>query len=191
MTEVKEYPAATMAPNEVPGDVNEAFALVENLLFDQVHKFHRRFGGDKDDLIGQANEAFVKGHAEFITGKTRTGRDIKDPYATSIRRWIWFSMFDIMRARIAKNDATEAIGERDFAHTDAERFDIEELCLGTDARKVVKLLIDAPRSVELPAERKGGTPRNYRSTVREWLTDRGWAPLRINAAFREIKNALK
>ena len=187
----KKYPAATMTPDQVPDDVNEAYGLVEGLLFDQVHKFHARFGGDKSELIGQAGLAFVKGHAEFITGTTNGGRVIKDPYATSIRRWVWFSMFDAMRARIAKNDATEAIGEREFVFEAPERFDVNEWGLGKDAVYVVKLMVDPPRSVLIPTERKGGTPRNLRSTVREWLGDRGWTPDRINAAFREIKAALK
>lgn len=187
----KTHPATSMMPGEVPRDPNKAFKLVEGLLFDQVHKFHQRYGGDRSELEGQAGLAFVKGHAEFITGKTNGGQDITDPYATSIRRWIWFSMFDAMRIRIPKNDATEAIGERDFQAPVADKWDINEWGFGTDAEFVVKLMIDPPRSVALPAERKGGTPRNLRSTVREWLVDRGWHPDRIGAAFNEIKEALK
>ena len=185
------YPAATMAPDEVPEDINEAFALVEGLLFDQVHKFHLRYGGDRDDLIGEAHEAFMKGHAEFITGKTNGGKAIKDPYATSIRRWIWFEMFDRMRSRIKANDATEAIGDRDFALDTTEDFNVNDWGLGEDALRVVKLLLEPPRSIRIPAERKGGSPRNYRSTLREWLTDRGWTATRINGAFAEIKHALR
>lgn len=181
-----------MGPADVPADVNEAYALVKNLMFDQVHKFYRRYGGDREELIGQAGEAFARGHAEFVSGTTVGGHPIKDSYATSIRRWVWFVLFDKMRARIAKNDLTEAIGERDFEDPSAS-FDAvgwaEEI--SDDARAVVQLIVEPPRGLRLAAERRGGTARNYRSTVREWLADRGWPTARINAAFAQIKDALK
>lgn len=188
----KKYPAATMAPAEVPENVNEAYELVRPLLYHQVSKFKRCYPTtDHDELVGQAEVAFVRGHWEFKSGKTNGGRTIKDPYATSIRRWIWFSMFDAMRARITKADATEAIGERDFIANDPPpRFDVADLGLEEDGVYVAELLLDPPRSLAIPAEKRGGSPRNYRSTLREWLSDRGWAASRISAAFAQIKNSL-
>ena len=185
------YPAASMAPSEVPEDVNEAFALVQDLMWDQVHKFHRRYGGDLDELSGQAGLAFAKGHAEFVSGTTNGGQPIQDPYATSIRRWVWFFMMDKMRSRINKTDPEEAILDRDFQAPQREVFDVEDLGLSTDGRTVCLLMVEPPNSVAMPVARKGGTARNYRSVVREWLADRGWHTDRINAAFNEIKEALK
>jgi len=188
-----KYPAATMRPADVPADVNTAYGLVKNLVFDQVHRFHRRYGGEFDELVSQANTAFVRGHTEFVSGKTNGGSPIRQPYAAKIRLWVWYSLFDAMRARIAKNDATESIGERDFELMQPEIFDFEEFtaCLGDDATEVVRLLADMPRGIIAPAMRKGNTPRNYRSALREYLTDRGWTAQRISEAFAEIKATLK
>jgi hypothetical protein len=190
--ETKVWPAATMTPATVPQCPDVAYELVKNLVFDQVHKFHRMYGGDKDELAGTAGVAFVRGHAQFVTGHTKSGRPIKEAYATKIRMAVWYTMFDVMRARIAKNDATEAIVDRDFACEVPAIFDREDFedGMGEDARRVVGLLLDPPSEVERVSEAKGGDPRNLRSTVRQYLVKESWSTDRINAAFNQVRNQL-
>jgi len=63
--------------------------------------------------------------------------------------------------------------------------------LDDDARLVVDLALDPPEEIARVAEDKGGTPRNYRSTIRQHLRyNDGWDAERVAAAFGQIKAAL-
>lgn len=195
MSNLKQhYPAATMTPPETPTDPGEAYELVRGLIFDQVNKFQNRYGGDIDDLVGEAHLAFVQGHQEFITGKTLTGRDIKAPFATSIRRWVWYELFDAMRTRVRRSKIVQMtpIEEGQDFEAPAPGFKVAALAegLSEDARYVMSLVLDPPPQIEKTAEAKGGEPRNYRSTVKQFLTAEKWRSARIDAAFDEVKKAL-
>jgi hypothetical protein len=184
-----------MTPDTVPHDPNDAYELVRNLVFHQVHKFRRRYGGEFDELVCEANLAFVKGHAQFTTGKTATGKTITDPYATEIRRWVWYEMFDAMRTRLRRKAIAPmvAIKEGQEFPDRLPEWDVSSWAaeLGPDARLAVELVLNPPAPIENTAEAKGGEPRNYRSTVRAHLAaDLGWSTKRINAAFEEIRRAL-
>ena len=188
------YPAATMTPADTPTDPAEAYELVRGLIYDQVHKFRRRYGGEFDELLGQANLAFCLGHNQYITGQTATGLPYTAPFATDVRRCVWYQLFDIMRARLSRKAIAEEthIGDRDFAAPTRE-FNAKEWQeeLSADARVAAALVLHPPEAVTAEAEAKGGTPRNYRSTVRTHLaTVHGWRNNRINKAFDEIREAL-
>ncbi|MBU1067226.1 hypothetical protein KKE60_05535 [Patescibacteria group bacterium] len=189
----KVYPAATMTPADAPVDPAEGYELVRNLIFDQVHKFSRRYGGDFDELVGEANLAFVKGHNQFITGMRPSGKPFDTTYATEIRRWVWFELFDAMRTRLQRQARAQmiSVGDMDYPVQSFE-FDVTDWAAGlsSDASYVVELLLDPPEDVEEIIMAKGGEPRNFRSTVRAYLVASGWSARRISEAFAEIKEAL-
>lgn len=178
---------------DTPADAEAGYAEVHDLIFDQVYKFRRRFGGDFDDLLGEAHVAFMKGHNQYMGGTTPTGQPIAHSYATEIRRWVWYELFDAMRTRVARNARTPivSLGEHDPAGP-AAAWDAADWAaeLGQDARYAVGLVLDPPEEVAATAAAKGGAPRNYRSTVRAYLRAEGWPPARINDAFEEIRLAL-
>ena len=189
-----EYPAATMTPETTPKDAGEAYSLVKNLIFDQVHKFHQQFGGDFDDLVGEAHEAFLLTHNQYLTGKANSGRVYTNPFATEVRYEVWCILFDKMRTHTRRQAAHPfcCIAEgQDFASHEYE-FKLEQFTeeLSEDARFTVELLLNPPEEIEAVAIAKGGEPRNYRSTVRDWLQRHGWGVGRIDTAFNEVKGAL-
>jgi hypothetical protein len=61
--------------------------------------------------------------------------------------------------------------------------------LGTDAATVAGLVLDMPDELQAAAQRRGGTPRNYRRCLKEYLNDQGWDPDRVLAAITEIQTA--
>lgn len=188
------HPAINMTPETTPKNPEETYALVKNLIFDQVYKFHRQFGGDFDDLVGEAHEAFLITHSEYITGHASSGRAYRDNYATEIRRSVWYCLFDAMRLRTRRQAAAPfcyiAEGQDFAAHEHEFKYEqwIEDL--SDDARFTVKLMLDPPEEIEAVAMVKGGQPRNYRSTVRDWLQQHGWNSERISRVFNEVKVAL-
>jgi len=184
-----------MMSEDAPLDPADGYVLVRDLIFDQVHKFRRRYGGDFEELVGTANLAFVEGHHRFVGGVRPSGKPYCTTYATEIRRWVWYTMFDTMRAERytqKRHVVTVPIDDLEIGQFSYE-FDVRDWAsgLGEDARYVVELLLYPPEDVEAMIMDKGGEPRNFRSTVRAYLTSVGWTAERVGSVFAEIKRALR
>lgn len=177
-----------------PTTVEEGYARIQKLIFHQVHKFAKQYGGEFDELLGEAHEWFVRGHQQCERGVTATGLEITDDYPTVIRRWVWYGMFETMRLRANRNRIAPTVAldvnEHDRAHGD--KFDVNEFTdeLSWRGRKIAKLILDPPPEMLKTINDKGGTPRNYRSTVRAHLMAKGWDAAWINEGFAEIKKVL-
>lgn len=169
----------------------QGYAEVKGLIFDQVHKFRRRFGGDLDDLIGEAHVAFVQGHAAYYGGRANSPH-----YDTEIRRWVWYELFDAMRTRVDRKRRvkfTSTTDNEDSFVAVQGTFDTDAFMrrFGDDAQVVVRTALQPPPEVATVVAGKGGTPRNFRSTLRTYLKEEvGWPTDRINEAFAEVMEAL-
>ena len=189
------YPAANLMPDDAPIDANTGYNLVKGLIFDQVYKFRTRYGGDVEELTSEANLAFMKGHTQFIQGTRPNGKPLDTPYATEIRRWVWFELFDAMRARLQQKSQMTMVPYDDALAFPEKLPDFDIIAwtdgMGTDARHAVELVLNPPDLIEAEATAKGGSPRNYRSTVRAHLRNQEeWTVRRVNDAFAEIRRAL-
>lgn len=175
-----------------PRDAAEGYEMVKDLIWQQVYKFQRAYGGDPEDLFGEAQVAFMRGHRRYEEGVSPRGFVIDHSYSAEIRRWVWYELFDVMRTKARRNTRARMvpIGNRDFGTEPGSPLQdlVDEL--GEDARYAAGLVLDPPDGLRATAEAKGGTPRNYRSTVRSHLRGEGWGTDRINKAFEEITNAL-
>lgn len=190
MPTATEYPTLKTAP----ATAAEGYEITKKTIFKQVHKIMETYGGDFDDLLGEAHEFFMAGHARYTRGTRNSGAPLTHSYNTEIRRWVWYGLFDTMRTRFNRRTNTPMVplGDMDFASHQRNEFHVGDVVaqLGPDARLCARLVLDTPEALEDVAEGKGGTACNYRSTVREYLKGGGWSPARINAAFDEIKNVL-
>jgi hypothetical protein len=182
---MQEYEVTTMTPTTVPKNLKIGYDLVKNLIFYQVHSFHRRYGGIVDDLIGEANLAFVKSHNQYITGKGKGGKIIYD-YASYIKNDIWYRLFDIMRLHIRRKHILKMTSIDDAIDIPDKNLDL--FALSRDARFVVALALDPPDYITSIAEAKGGENKNYRSTIRKFLHDQKWSSARIKRVFTEIRS---
>jgi len=190
-----KWVATTLTPETAPKDPSLGYVLVEKLIFHQVHKFQYRFGGEFNELVCEANLAFVNGHAEYISGISPTGNKISCSYATQIRRWVWYRLFDAMRNRVRRQNQIPIVPMiEDMDYEDMTPvFELTDWMegLGPDAAYVADLALNPPPDIELIANSKGGQPRNIRSTIRVYLSDYLWEKERIDAAFDEVKAALR
>lgn len=175
-----------------PVSVEDGYEMVRDLIFYNVHKFTRMYGVEFDELIGDANELFVRGHQQYENGVTNTGVVITQSYQTKIRQWVWFGLFDIMRSRLVHESREKLVPLEDYDAPATDRFDANEFVdeLSPDARLVADLVLNPPEAMLNVINGKGGTPRNYRSTVRTHLKRLGWSNDRINDAFEEITECL-
>lgn len=194
-----QYPATTMTPETAPDCPDEGFALVQGLVYDQVYRFHAQHGGDLADLKSDAGWLFVSAHQQYKSGKKANGEPITCSYATKVRQWVWYGLFDAMRNRINRERIrpTDSMYRADGSVVEVpspERpvFDPVEFSqeLSDDARYAMDLALNPPKDLEAVVAGKGGEPRNVRSSVREWLLAHGWPKARVVDAFAEIKKAL-
>lgn len=180
-----------MNDKPMPATPEEGYASVRDLIFDQVYKFHRRYGGDVDDLTGDAHVAFMRGHAASLKANVTA-----EQYPTEIRRWVWYrGMFDAMRVRLERKRNVKFSSTADqedtyIAHTRTFSTDDFMDRLTPDGRIAASLVLTPPPEIEKCAAGKGGSPRNYKSTVRSYLRTMGWQNERINEAFEAIAGAL-
>lgn len=172
----------------------QRYESVKALIYKQVYKFAAQYGGDVDDLAGEAHIHFMEGDMRFTDGQTATGLDIEQPYHIVIKNHVWYGLFDTMRTRVRRQGiaAMQHAGEHDIDLADRAGLDVEVLRIdsGDDVKTVLDLVFDPPAAVAKESQAKGGTPRNIRSTIRTYLTKRGWTPERINSSFDAIQKEL-
>lgn len=177
---------------EVPEDTGAAFAAARDVVVGQAHRFSRRFGCDPDEAESDAQLAFLRAHASYVTGRWPSGTPVVCSFDIMLRRWIWYTLLDAMRVRMAQQRRLpiEPCEYLDALPLQTDGFSVYGLGLSEDAIYAALLVLNPPDDVEAVAEAKGGEPRNYRSTVRAYLRAAGWRNDRISSAFGEIREAL-
>ena len=184
-----------MIAHVVPLDPNseELFKEYEGLVNFTVWKFVEKHGGDFEDLLGDAYLYYMEAVKAY---------DGRVSLQSNISCWIWDRLLDQWRTKanrrnrvgpFLRSDSPRWLEQRAVDRHSEEGWTVEEFLeeLTEDARIVVRLCVDTPAEIKRTAEDKGGTPRNYRSTVRQWLESVGWSYQRIRESFEEIKTALK
>jgi len=134
--------------------------------------------------------AFMRGHAASLEDAVTA-----EAYPTEIRRWVWYRLFDAMRVRLERKrnvKFTSTADQEDVYTARTTGFDTDDFMsrLTPDAQIAAGLVLTPPPAIEKEASGKGGSPRNYKSTVRTYLRVQGWRNDRINEAFEEIAEAL-
>ena len=170
--------------------IDDTYADVERLIYFSVRKFQRRFGGDFDHYLSEANLIFLKVYNKEID-------PAKGTFSTLLCHSIYKQLLNKMpdrRYKVFSLDEKTRDGTS-YANTVADTsraFDLEGFCedLSEDAATVLKLVLDAPTELADIAMGKGDSPCNWRSTVRNYLRQMGWPTGRITETFDEIKGAL-
>lgn len=172
--------------------MEEGYEIVSKLIFHQVHKFVRDYGGDFEDVLGEAHELFMKGHDHYVGGVRTNGVKITHTYPTAIRRWIWYGLFDSMRSRLKRKSIATFEPLNGHETKPGSPFYVMDFVssLSHDGEYVTELVLNPSEELAMTVEAKGGTMCNYRSTVRSTLRNEGWSKKRINKAFSEITKAL-
>lgn len=165
---------------------------VKRLIYQTVHRFYKRYGGDLQELQAQANLIFLESYESH------------DPEKAQFSTWLVFTLWkrlqgnlrrDLRHRELAPTVALGNITMPDRTHFDLDQFMDE---LSEDARTVASLVLDLPMDIRLSLEtrkqRKGWdrqTPcENIKGALVEFLWDLGWTTQRIGESFREIGLAL-
>lgn len=165
--------AATREQNYV--DVSR---LVNKLAWNYV-KTH---GGDFDEVLAQANEAYVMAAASYVPEKSR--------FTTWVYQQVWFRLRKIRRGRSVRTvELTEEALEQREAKTNWLECLMAEI--SDDARTVVRVLVESPTDVlkALFGARPCGV-KARKKLLRHMRREHGWSIARVLSAFSEIKEAL-
>lgn len=169
--------------------IAETYADYEKLIYATVKRFMDRYGGDFQEMLCEANYAFMKAFYAWDAGRAK--------FSTLLVWCIWNALKTLRNNKI--KDET-----RCPVHIDAENDDGKSLAgnlqdvtfeynfenLTSDARDVMNLILNAPDDLFDAVIAKGGQPRNWRSTLREYLEDMGWTRRRIMQSFIELRSAV-
>lgn len=178
-------------PNLSP--LEQTYQDVEKLLSWVVTQFVKRYGGDWDEYRSEANVVFLNVYEAFNPDLG----SFANVLAISVKRRLIHRRNMNLRRRMDSLDRQVpgmdkgTLGDL-VADAPKSTFSLQGLAdsVSQDAKLVITLLFDAPAEVESEAEGKGGTPRNWRSSIRTYLRSKGWRNDRIAESFEEIKQAL-
>ena len=160
----------------------ETYLEVENLLRSIVWKLVRKYGGDFEEMMQEAACIYIAAYENF---------DGRIPFSSWLYNWVRWTLMDQLRLRLSRGQRYEPTNEQDIPGTyrdwTATKF-MEEM--GEDAAMVAKLVLETPAELAKIVSGKGSEPRNYRSSIRTYLSDLGWTARRVAASFSEIRHAL-
>lgn len=162
---------------------NQSFIDVERLIFYLIGRFQRQYGGDIEDLESHAHEIFME-----VFFKWDKRRPFTDELTYKLwTRWLNTRSKELHRQCLLPQLDIEIASMHAPAILDFQNF-LDSLSI--DSEEVVDLVLYPPPNLKRQIIWKGSTPRNVRSSLRQWLKNHGWTTERINSAFTEIRIAL-
>lgn len=175
--------------------VADTYSDVEGIIYSTVTSFHRKHGGDYQEMVCVANMVFMDVYAKFDPAKgcittllvNSIYRRLIDHMVIGGRRSKRTSSLDIADEVTGKTKA-EAVPARSSLDFDMLAF-IQ--MLSDDASTVLKLVLETPSEIESVVFTKGSTPGSWRSTIRQYLKKLGWKSDRIANSFMEIGEVLQ
>jgi len=168
---------ATLAPTACADTYHEVADLLRKIAWD----FHRRFGGDIDELIADANYHFMHAylHPTFDSSRAR--------FSTWMAHVVWRQLVRDRRRRrkvLFCSDLEDVPCQEDA-------WSLSQFAegLSADAGTVLELIRETPQ--ELQSVLFDGTPSRNQKRLSQYLTESlGWTAERIHESFREITVAL-
>lgn len=173
----------------MPATLEKLYPEVERLLWDTVHKFHRRHGGDLDELHAEANYWLVRCYQSF---------DARGAFSTWMTSSIWWGLMKV-NVRRAKHHRRYGMPLPEQLPAKVGEFDPLAFVegLSEEARLVARLAIDPPKDIRTEANGAWGRVnkgedigKSMKRAIKKYLADIGWCTERIEAAFAEIGAAL-
>ena len=154
------------------------------MIYQLVHKFHQRNGGDFDELLGEAHLAYVEARNNF-----NPERGVK--FITYLHCIVRGRLKDWGRRRevdrkMTRESLSEHISER------RNCIDTIERECSPDANLAMRFALDPPIDVVMIARniRSENRPLSLRQAIEIHLAELGWAVSRIWHAFSEIQEVL-
>ncbi len=161
--------------------LEKRFEDYEALIHDTVRKVWRRCGGDLEDMVSVAHEAFVKAHSGHDSTRSK--------FTTYLVRCIRNGL--INSARKAKNqvETKPLLSQVEDPRNQSPLIDLLDE-FSDDAKHIAKLVITSPPELACVARFLGRSEKQTRAAIVEHLQNAGWCIKRISRSFKEIRTVL-
>lgn len=158
--------------------LTETYIDVEKLIYATVWKFKRKFGGDFEELVAEANFIYVLAFDSY--------KESRAAFTTWLCFCIWRGLQNHIRFIREKNKYTkilplEQCPNREFV-IEKPSFFFEMLDeFGEDSKTIIKLVFNPPE------ELKKESNHSFKVDIRIYLSTKfGWTGRRIKESFEEI-----
>ncbi len=167
--------------------LTEAYQDVKEVIQQAVFYFARKYGGDYEELLGEANLLFVEAYQRH--------KEDKANFKVWVKYFITKQLLERLRTKLYKKARCKQVF-KDLANIKAPQpdFNLSDFIdeLPADAAEVVKLIFYSPPDIDLSVQQRGGyTPHRFKLALMEYLSDLGWGVEQILSVFTSIKEALK
>lgn len=173
--------------------IDDAYLSVKGMIYSLAKRFNNQYGGEFDDIIGEANLIFVTAYKKF------------DASRGALTTWIYCKVWHglVGKARRYAKEAKKATEYAEVKRVDENlrqqgcvrpnTFLLEFMdSVSKEAREIITLALDMPDDVVQLAIQYGGQPRNARDAIkRHFYEEAGWTWRQVRASFNEIKEVLK
>jgi RNA polymerase sigma factor (sigma-70 family) len=161
--------------------ISDTYNDVEKLIYHVANKVHAKHGGDIEELVSEANVAFMKAYKAYSP-------DRHTKFSTFLYCVIWNHLLTFIR----DNRSMPVVDTGSVVDNRPEPFMVWDFVEGLteDAATVVGLVFTSPAELVEAAEGKGNQIRNWRSSIRRYLLNQGWSTDRVIECFSEIAAAL-
>lgn len=163
----------------------ETYEDVERLIWDVVHKFHRKHGfqyGKPRELYSQACVGFMHAYQTY---------DIKKgSFSNYVRQIVEFKLLELIRTETKHRVRMHQADELEVVDPSHSSFSLGELLdeVSEDAKAIVMLVLDTPHDLLHAMQCEDNDSVKY--LLRQYLVGLGWAKERIAECFSEITHAL-
>ena len=162
-------------------ELTEKYEKMKNLSYNIAHKFHKRYGGDLEDWIGEARLLLVQALQTY------------DESYAQLSTWVYiktkFGLMEYLRKEQKQTDIRKRLKNEPQPARHKNWPELLE-CLSPDGCHVLYLILNTPSEVIKNLR----VHWQIRRKVQQWLStklkERGWTYKRINTAVNEIQEAL-
>lgn len=163
--------------------IDSKYVEVERMIGMLVDMFRRQYGGDRDEILSDANLAFVRAYHLYDANIAK--------FSTYLWHKVWLSLKRERAFRIKKGSKT--VNVENFAKTTTiqKAFNFSDFMkhLTKDACIVTQMALETPNDLKQIVLFKNNSP-NWRETIRKHLLSIGWTIERVRESFAEIKAIL-
>lgn len=181
--------------------LTETYNDVEKLIYFVCHRFRKKYGGEFDELLSEANEIYMDAY--------RSHDPERGPFHKHLQAKIWGGMISTLRKRLQRNRTVSVKRGKVFRVSDCSNVTIDEsmkqretipfderklYAMSRDARFIVDLARNPTREINFlitcMLTPKITTAEAHRRAIIDLLRHSGWNEKRIIRAFNNARKHL-
>lgn len=172
-------------PNKAPVYTPEmdSYKDVENLIYNLIHKYQKRYGGEWDDLLAECNLAFSYAYKTY------------NPERSKFSTWVYWAVNTCLMENLRQTGRASQIKivsleelKKIPSHRHSRNIIDKASELSESARIIAQELahpcLDVRLNLKILGKRE--SPRRLRRGVAMYLQDQGWSEREITNGFAEL-----